>query len=35
MKQVIIVPVTETRQFPGMDILARGGSIAALVDDND
>jgi hypothetical protein len=33
MKRVIIVPVTETRQFPGMEILARGGSIAALVGD--
>jgi hypothetical protein len=33
MKRVIIVPLTETRQFPGMKILARGGSIAALVGD--
>jgi hypothetical protein len=33
MKRVIIVPVTETRQFPGMKILSRGGSIAALVGD--
>jgi hypothetical protein len=33
MKRVIIVPVTETRQFPGMEILARGKSIAALVGD--
>jgi hypothetical protein len=33
MKRVIIVPVTETGQFPGMEILARGGSIAALVGD--
>ena len=33
MKRVIIVPVTETRRFPGMKILARGGSIAALVGD--
>ena len=33
MKRVIIVPVTETRQFPGMEILARAGSIAALVGD--
>jgi hypothetical protein len=33
MKRVIIVPVTETREFPGMEILARGGSIAALVGD--
>jgi hypothetical protein len=33
MKRVIIVPVTETRQFPGMEILARGRSIAALVGD--
>ena len=33
MKRVIIVPVTETRQFAGMKILARGGSIAALVGD--
>src|ERR1700679_325069 len=33
MKRVIIVPDTETRQFPGMKILARGGSIAALVGD--
>jgi hypothetical protein len=33
MKRVIIVPVTETRQFPGMKILARGGSFAALVGD--
>jgi hypothetical protein len=33
MKRVIIVPVTETRQFSGMKILARGGSIAALVGD--
>lgn len=35
MKRVIIVPVTETRQFPGMEILASGGSVAALVGDND
>ena len=33
MKRVIIVPVTETRQFPGMEIITRGGSIAALVGD--
>jgi hypothetical protein len=33
MKRVIIVPVTEIRQFPGMEILASGGSIAALVGD--
>ena len=33
MKRVIIVPVTETRRFPGMEILASGGSIAALVGD--
>jgi hypothetical protein len=33
MKRVIIVPVTETRRFLGMKILARGGSIAALVGD--
>jgi hypothetical protein len=33
MKRVIIVPVTETRQFPGMKILSRGGWIAALVGD--
>jgi hypothetical protein len=33
MKRVIIVPVTETRQFPGMEILSRGGSVAALVGD--
>src|SRR5271154_3736564 len=33
MKRVIIVPVTESRQFPGMEILARGGSVAALVGD--
>jgi hypothetical protein len=33
MKRVIIVPVTEIRQFPGMEILTRGGSIAALVGD--
>jgi hypothetical protein len=33
MKRVIIVPVTEIRQFPGMEILARGGSIVALVCD--
>ena len=33
MKRIIIVPVTETRQFPGMEIMARGGSIAALVGD--
>jgi hypothetical protein len=33
MKRVIIVPVTETRQFPGMETLARGESIAALVGD--
>ena len=33
MKRVIIVPVAETRQFPGMEILACGGSIAALVGD--
>ena len=33
MKRVIIVPVTETGQFSGMEILASGGSIAALVGD--
>jgi hypothetical protein len=33
MKRIIIVPITETGQFPGMEILARGGSIAALVGD--
>jgi hypothetical protein len=33
MKRVIIVPVTETGRFPGMEILARGGAIAALVGD--
>jgi hypothetical protein len=33
MKRVIIVPVTETGQFPGMEILARAGSVAALVGD--
>jgi hypothetical protein len=33
MKRVIIVPVTETRQFSGMEILSRAGSIAALVGD--
>jgi hypothetical protein len=33
MKRVIIAPVTETRQFAGMKILVRGGSIAALVGD--
>ena len=33
MKRVIIVPVTETGQFPGMEILARGGSVTALVGD--
>jgi hypothetical protein len=33
MKRVIIVPVTETGQFSGMQILARGGSVAALVGD--
>jgi hypothetical protein len=33
MKRVIIVPVTETRQFPDMEIIARGGSIVALVGD--
>ena len=33
MKRVIIVPVTETGRFPGMEILASGGSIAALVGD--
>jgi hypothetical protein len=33
MKRVIIVPVAETRHFAGMKILARGGSIAALVGD--
>ena len=33
MKRVIIVPITETGQFPGMEILARGGSVAALVGD--
>ena len=27
------MPVTETRHFPGMEILASGGSIAALVGD--
>jgi hypothetical protein len=33
MKRVIIVPVTETGRFPGMEILARGGSAVALVGD--
>jgi len=33
MKRVIIVPVAETGQFPGMEILASGGSVAALVGD--
>jgi hypothetical protein len=33
MKRVIIVPVTETDRFPGMEILAGGGSVAALVGD--
>jgi hypothetical protein len=30
MKRVIIVPVTETGQFPGMEIRARGGSLLRL-----
>jgi hypothetical protein len=33
MKQVIIVPVSEIRQYPGMEVNAIGGSIAALVGD--
>jgi hypothetical protein len=33
MKRVIIVQVTKARQFPGMELLARGRSIAALVGD--
>jgi hypothetical protein len=33
MKRVIIVPITETDRFPGMEILARGSSIAALEGD--
>jgi hypothetical protein len=33
MKRVIIVPITETPRFPGMEILARGSSVAALVGD--
>jgi hypothetical protein len=33
MKRVIIVPITETGHFPGMEIIARGGSVAALVGD--
>jgi hypothetical protein len=33
MNQIIIAPVTETQRFHGMKILARGGSIAALVGD--
>jgi hypothetical protein len=31
MKRVIIVAVTETGRFPGKEILAPGGVIAALV----
>jgi hypothetical protein len=31
MKRIIIVPATETDRFPGMEILARGGSVVALV----
>jgi hypothetical protein len=33
MKRVIIVPVTEIRQYPGMEVNASWGSIAALVGD--
>jgi hypothetical protein len=33
MKRVIIVPVTETRQFPGHENTLARGSIAALVGD--
>jgi hypothetical protein len=33
MKRIIIVPITETGRFPGMEILALGGSVAALVGD--
>jgi hypothetical protein len=33
IKRVIIVPVTQIRQFPGMEGNASGGSIAALVGD--
>ena len=33
MKRIIIVPATETDRFPGMEILARGGSVVALVGD--
>ena len=33
MKRIIIVPASETGRFPGMEILALGGSVAALVGD--
>jgi hypothetical protein len=33
MKRVIIVPVTEARQFPSMEVIASGESIAAFVGD--
>jgi hypothetical protein len=33
MKRIIIVPITETGRFPSMEILARGGSVVALVGD--
>jgi hypothetical protein len=33
MKRVIIVPITETDRFPGMEIFARGNWVAALVGD--
>jgi hypothetical protein len=34
MKRVIIVPVSEIGRFAGMTVLARSGSIAALLGDS-
>ena len=33
MKRVTIVPDTETDRFPRMEIVARGGSVDALMGD--
>jgi hypothetical protein len=34
MKRVIIVPASEINKFPSMTVIARGGSIAALMGDS-
>ena len=34
MKRVTIVPDTETDRFPDMEIVARGGSVVALMGDS-